>query len=202
MTDHLPNCYRNQTMGHYGGGPADCDCGAARRAMVKPASMTDAADKAHEIVVAWASDEQLHLNNKSGTALANAIAAVIESAVRAERTKCEADTDDYDALLLQINKTLEPMVKAWQESTNRPNTLPGYPNLVAFWQTTREQAVTALAAALEVSNELQAERERAGKLVDAAKALVLEEGQSLSFDNLMPLLDNLGRAVSAYEVQP
>ena len=170
--------------------------------MVKPASMTDAADKAHEIVVAWASDEQLHLNNKSGTALANAIAAVIESAVRAERTKCEADTDDYDALLLQINKTLEPMVKAWQESTNRPNTLPGYPNLVAFWQTTREQAVTALAAALEVSNELQAERERAGKLVDAAKALVLEEGQSLSFDNLMPLLDNLGRAVSAYEVQP
>ena len=25
--DHLPNCYRNQTVGHYGGGPADCDCG-------------------------------------------------------------------------------------------------------------------------------------------------------------------------------
>ena len=52
MTDHLPNCYRNQTMGHYGGGPADCDCGAARRPSVKSASMTDAADKAREIVKA------------------------------------------------------------------------------------------------------------------------------------------------------
>ena len=25
--DHRPDCARNQTVGHYGGGPADCNCG-------------------------------------------------------------------------------------------------------------------------------------------------------------------------------
>ena len=25
--DHRPDCYRNETVGHYGGGPSDCNCG-------------------------------------------------------------------------------------------------------------------------------------------------------------------------------
>ena len=86
MTDHLPNCYRNQTMGHYGGGPADCDCGAARRAMVKPASMTDAASKAaREIVNKYLLDVAMPVGKLMH--VESAILSAIESAAQAERER-------------------------------------------------------------------------------------------------------------------
>ena len=74
--------------------------------------MTYAADKAQEIVVAWASDEQLHLNNESGTALANAIAAASPSVILAILAELDALRVEYRRVSIEAGEwpcaTVEP----------------------------------------------------------------------------------------------
>ena len=134
--------------------------------------MTDAASKAaleRAVSDLW----EHHIQDKSPFEGHAAIVRAISAAVAEEHALREAETDEYDALLRQINKNLEPMAKAWQEATGQPEVSPGTPTLVKWWQ---------------------AERERAGKLVDAAKR-VLKDSRSNEFGELAD-------AVSAYEVQP
>ena len=187
MTDHLPNCYRNQTMGHYGGGPADCDCGAARRAMVKPASMTDAADKARELVTVMIANAgmvclPLGKSSEGRAYVEQKIASAIESAVQAERERVE-----------QLRVQLAGCgVAAMGGTTDAVRVKHG-----DYGHSASYEDVLAL------RRKYDSERERAGKLVDAAKAYRQHVGHiadnRIGDCSIGPELDI---ALQAYEVQP
>lgn len=150
--------------------------------------MTDAASKAaleRAVSDLW----EHHIQDKSPFEGHAAIVRAISAAVAEEHALREAETDEYDALLKQINKNLEPMKKAWQEATGQPEVSPGTPTLVKWWQ---------------------AERERAGKLVEL---LVKEtkywhehcDGCSLDTRVAFCPDDHCAEAcqvISAYEMQP
>ena len=160
MTDHLPNCYRNQTMGHYGGGPADCDCGAARRAMVKPASMTDAEQKVLERKVSelWVA----HIQQKSPFEGHAAIVRAISEAVAEER-KLNGEARQALADAAREIPMAGPVAERIQalKAEHRQNL-----------QAETERAGDWHRQADRLTAGLKAERDRAGKLVEAVKALI------------------------------
>ena len=153
MTDHASNCYRNQTMGHYGGGPADCDCGAARRPSVKSASMTDAADKAAADVINLFADgvhmRSMELDEGAIEGLETAILSAIESAAQAERERA-------GKLLEALEFYANP--EAYKETDNSHWTDYGLEhdsNPPDVWQDQGEEARNAISAHTGKAYEVQ-----------------------------------------------
>ena len=156
--------------------------------MVKPASMTDAAGKAREIVNQFASHDPMYphsieLDRLGSESLETAIAATIESAVQAER---------------KLNG------EARQALADAAREIPMAGPVADRIRALKEQHRVAM----------QAERERAGRLVDAAKAvqelqpkigespLIALRRHKKSHEQIQVIWDGFDAALAAYEVQP
>ena len=150
--------------------------------------MTNAADKAHEIIVAWVDTEHSEFPE-----LEKAIAAAIESAVQAEREQVE-----------QLRVQLAGCgVAAMGGTTDAVRVKHGDYGHSASYEDV-----------LAMRRKYDSERERASKLVEAAKAvqeLQPKVGESpltalrrhkKSHEQIQVIWDGFDAALAAYEVQP